>query len=276
VAVVRNAAARLTPAEREAWDRDGFVVVRGALQQAEADTLYDAVWARYRAAGEPSVTTFTELPVFAFDQCFRDVIDNSAVIGRVVDLMGEDIQVMSTQHMIRFPAATGHVGWHADGANTSEGYSGYPRAIGAGSLLQLKVLYALHDLTDERSGVTRVIPGSHRRPNDGVRGAGEEPAGAMPVLLGKGDAVLFHQGIWHSPGNVLRDEPRVTLFYAYNYIWARPYDYDVVDEEHLRLMNSVQRRLLSPHPPGPSSRFYSAPGTSLRSLLGMTPTRADA
>jgi ectoine hydroxylase len=260
---------RLTEVERASWARDGFVVVPGALTATEADTLHAATWARYRAAGEPTGITFTELPVFQYDQCFRDVIDNRAVIGRVVDLMGEDIQVMSTQHMIRFPSAAGHAGWHADGMSTSDGYSGYPLAVESTSLLQLKVLYALHDLTDEGSGVTRVVPGSHRRPNRAVQDEQGEPEGAIPVLLGKGDAVLFHQALWHSPGNVLRDEPRVTLFYAYNYLWARPYDYDSVDDATLELMNPVQRRLLQPHPPGPPSRFYSPSATSLRALLGI-------
>jgi ectoine hydroxylase-related dioxygenase (phytanoyl-CoA dioxygenase family) len=72
-----------------------------------------------------------------------------------------------------------------------------------------------------------VIPGSHRRnslpqpaPGERVR----QPAGAMPVLARRGDALIFDRRLWHSRSDNLSPITRKAIFCAYTYRWIRPRD----------------------------------------------------
>lgn len=264
---------RLTSVERDSWDSAGYIVVPGALSPDEANEMHATVMERARSAGAPTGPVYSEHRLWRAGQLFRDVVDSPRTIGRVIDLIGEDIQLMSAEYIIRFRHRTESL-WHVDGADTSDGVGGFPKGIKAGSLLQVKVGIALHDLVTPDSGVTRVVPGSHLLENSRVgryKGTGEEPPGAVSVRLAKGDAMIFHQSIWHTGGLVERDEPRVMLFYGYNYLFCRPFDYDIVPTEELDACNDVQRRLLAPFEGAGDrpSRFFGRPSKSLCQLLGM-------
>lgn len=272
--------ARLTIAQRDEFWSEGFIRVPEALSEAECDQIVEAMWRRQEALGTPPGKNASEFAVWRFDPCFLDVMDNRRVLGLAIDLMGEDIQVMSTQYMIRWPGRE-DANWHVDGPALADLGWGYPPALPPQSLTQIKAAYALHDLTEPDSGVTLVSPGSHWLPNSGVDEyvkTGTEPANAIARTMKKGDAFLFHQSVWHSPGSIGRDQPRLMLFYAYNYVWAYPFDWEPVSEEVFNALNPTQRRLLLPFhdvdgplPETPHvGRYYQAPQPRLRALLGMT------
>lgn len=268
-----RAIARLSQAERDSWEAAGYIIVKEALSPDLADELHELALGHYHEDGSPAQPVYSTHRLWEREQPFRDVMNCPNTIGRVVDIIGEDIQLMSAEYIIRFRENTQAL-WHVDGADTSDGVGGFPPGILPGSLMQIKVGYALHDLLTPDCGVTRIVPGSHTIPNSRVgpyKLTGEDPAGAVPVFLAKGDAIIFHQSIWHTGGLVARDEPRVMLFYGYNYLFCRPFDYDQIPGEQLSECDPVQRRLLSPFAEGQTrqSRFYGLASENLRDLLGM-------
>jgi ectoine hydroxylase len=269
---------RLDARLRDSFWSKGFVRVPNALTEQRCDEIVEAMWRRHAEAGTEGADSFTEFAVWRYDQCFRDVMDNPHVVGLAVDLMGEDIQLMSAQHMIRWPGRKQEF-WHTDGAAVAGLGFGYPPVIPSQALMQLKITYALHDLSDPRSGITLAVPGSHRLPNNGVNEyvrSGTTPDDAVPMTMAKGDAIIFHQAVWHSAGHVESDDPRLVLFYAYNHVWSHPYDFahDDVDPRLYEQLNPVQQRLLKPFhnvEKRTIGRWYQAPRPSLRTLLGMGP-----
>ena len=92
---------------------------------------------------------------------------------------------------------------------------------------QCNIILALTDIGPE-DGPTMVVPGSHKsnfpHPNVGDYQAGDrmdDLEGAVPVLLKKGDAVLFVDGLMHggSSRTSTEGERRVTI-YRYGPLWA--------------------------------------------------------
>ncbi len=262
---------RATAAMCEEFWRQGFLRIPHALSAAECDAIIELVHERARLVGW-SHGSATEFAVWRIDRRFAEVVDHPSVIGIAVDIMGEDIQLMSAQYVVRNPGVSQQF-WHTDGPMTTTWGYGYPPVVPPQSLLQLKVAYALHDL-DARSGVTRVVPGSHLLPTSGAfdaNGSPAQPEGAVPLEMAKGDAVLLHQSLWHSPADVENDQPRLMLFYAYNHVWAYPFDYRSVTDEEYERLTPVQRRLVRPFPDSADAigLGYEAPSPSLTQLLEM-------
>lgn len=115
----------------------------------------------------------------------------------------------------------------------------------AGMELQIGVMWALNDFTEENGG-TRVVPGSHRflrswhLPNLENWESAEMPAGSALFYLGS---------MWHGGGANQGNEPRLGLINVYSLGWLR--------QESNQYLH---------HPPEVAARF----GPRLRALLGYT------
>jgi len=149
---------------------------------------------------------------------------------------------------------------------------------------QVNILMALTDI-GPGDGPTIVVPGSHKSnmPHPevadhtyGGKKASELPTGAIEAHLGKGDALLFVDGIMH--GGVGRTNPgerRVTI-YRYGPSWARTrYGYQY-SKELLARLTPERRRILEPVPPilpGTLEIPHEAPVVATReqSKAGPTP-----
>ena len=259
----------LTPEQVVEWETRGFVTIPNALSDAECDELFDAVTRR----AEPQLATgpalASEMATFKQDQCFRDVMDHRALLPVAIDLLGEHIRMMSTQWLVRMPAGAEDTRvWHPDGPIYP-----YPAVRGVTPLLQLKANIALHDQSSGEYGNTNVIPGSHHVDHATMQAAIAKCGNDLPTAVewapNKGDAIFFHQGVWHTNGNNRSDGPRVNLFYAWCHQWMSPYDYADADltPDVLALMNPVQRRLLT----GPENDYaWRLFGHGEREVAGAT------
>jgi ectoine hydroxylase-related dioxygenase (phytanoyl-CoA dioxygenase family) len=72
-------------------------------------------------------------------------------------------------------------------------------------------MWALTDFT-EANGATRLIPGSHLRPDNPDYGA---PYDSVPAEMAKGSVLVWHGSLWHGGGANATSEPRVGI--AMNY-----------------------------------------------------------
>jgi ectoine hydroxylase-related dioxygenase (phytanoyl-CoA dioxygenase family) len=77
----------------------------------------------------------------------------------------------------------------------------------------------LNDFTIE-SGATRLVPGSHRRPQypaDGVRQPDE-----ITVQAPAGSVLIYNGSSWHGGGEKLKDLPRWSVIISYGRWWMKP------------------------------------------------------
>ena len=237
----------LSPEQRDAFDRDGFLIIRNAI---DADTI-----ARLIAAGDRLVASDRIADrqrsndrydgfrnAVALDPALEPVLTWGATVPLVAQLMGPHLQ-LHTSHLIwkhADPAGTPDThrdpGWHRDVATLTRDIpdARMPR-------VEIKVMYYLTPCAGPYHGQTRFVPGSHRTP---YRPDGSDPPGAVEPLLNAGDAVLFENRTLHAAGPNRSGRTRKTLVFGYSHRWMRPDDYLVQSAELLARLDPVGRALV--------------------------------
>ena len=244
---------RLTPEQRADFERDGFIILRGALTPAEVAHyigVVDDIDARFRAERglTPDATVEVRNSV-AYAPELLPLLDHPVAFPLMVDMLGWNIQMTTSHVFVRTPnpaeaANFKAIGWHADGPNprperllTAQGP--------AETRIYAKIGYFLTDLSQPDRGNLRLIPGSHLcadRPE--IDPATGEPRGAIQVSTNPGDAVLFENRTWHAVGPNHSDLARKNIYFGYCYRWVKPIDYITQSPELLAVATPVQRQLL--------------------------------
>jgi ectoine hydroxylase len=220
----------------EEFERNGFVVVPGALDRAELaglEAAVDRVWQEEAQSRGP----LHRLAFAGLDDAFLELVDHPVCLPLVAEALGWNIYVYHCHLDVHPPEA--RVGsswrWHQDGGRQNvELAPPRPR-------LSVKVAYFLTDVPTAEHGALRVVPGSHGRdtlPRD------QEPAGAVPVLVEAGSAVIFDRRLWHARGDNASDRTRKALFYGYTHRWIRPRDEPMIDTGRLARLTPLRRQLL--------------------------------
>lgn len=105
--VVREAElSPVTPGERSRFERDGFLVVPGALSGIELAELVDAVdgvWDRRRAPGTNRNEPLHLLAFLGEDERFLQLLDHPATLPLVADVLGWNISVTTAISTSRRP-----------------------------------------------------------------------------------------------------------------------------------------------------------------------------
>ena len=246
--------ARLTAGQRAAFARDGFLVITGVLDNAEIarwTAVVDRLERLERASKGAGELGFVEVRnAIAKDHELLDLITHPGVFPIIADLMGPEIQVHTTHSMVRRSARPGTPadfkasGWHRDGM------AQIPTVHGTCPWLYTKVGIFLTDLSVPGRGNLRVIPGSHLRAEMPARtdAAQIDPDGAVEVLTGPGDVVIFQQALWHSVGPNTSAIARKNIYMSYSQRWLRPIDYLVQDSGLMGKASAIQRQLLGEYP----------------------------
>ena len=244
--------ARLTPQQQRLWDSDGFLLIRGSLSHSEVTRILASAAAL--AIGAAAGSVLNVFNVVEKDDAFLDLIDHPSVLGIVADLMGANLQLLISQLMIRPPTSSRPLGWHHDGPKP---YT-FPRIGAVAPLINLKIGWFLTDVAGENQGNLVVVPGSHRL---GVRPAGMpaekfehsaaetieamvEMPGALQITARAGDAILFHNGLWHSVAPSVLTRDRIVLYYGYGPSWLRLNDRSAPSPEVVARSSPVRQQLL--------------------------------
>jgi ectoine hydroxylase len=243
----------MTPDQRRLFEETGYLIIPDALPPELVERLRAASLRLYeeaRAREGLGPHQFWELRgCLPHDDAFRELLDWPATFPLAVEILGPNLQLL-TSHLTILPPAPPDAdrakkggGWHRDGGTSAtEMTEPHPR-------LFLKVGYWLSDTTDPNSGAMRLIPGSHRMTGRPPTLPGEsDPVGALDLRVTPGTAVLFEQRVWHTRGNNYSDETRIGLFMGYSYRWIRPMDWIVYPPELLARCNPIQRQLLGDVP----------------------------
>lgn len=244
---------RLQTEQRRAFDEDGFLVVRGALDRLTVERLVAAGDRRAKPfLDKPEVLDKAEYnhldlrPGLLRDETFLSLVANSATVPLVVQLLGPNVHLHSTALIYKRPdspdAPAFRRGWHRDIRIPKDlGHRGLPR-------VGIKVCYCLTDFHQPSSGMTLFARGSHRADSPLVVPEGEvDPPGAevCDLRLDAGDAVLFENRVYHTAAPNRGSRVARVLMYGYAYRWMKPEVYlDPPDARTLRLAGPVTRQLL--------------------------------
>lgn len=236
---------RLTAEERDFFNRQGYLTVENALDEATVNKLVavvDRVDARERSAGQQgkllSVTNIVHE-----DEALVDLLDRPAVFPKVWGILGWNIYLYHSHLDVTPPADEAalrwRVAWHQDSMRVNDEIETHPRPR-----LSLKVGYYLTDVSQLGRGNTLIVPGSHLRdeidcPNDGQT----SPAGAEPLCVRPGTAVLVDRRIWHSRSANESGQTRKVIWLGYSYRWLRPKDPMTVSHLYPRL-DPIRRQIL--------------------------------
>ncbi len=235
----------LTDDDRAVVEREGYLLVRGALDAPMIEALLavsEREDARYRqvvGVGPHHVLNLHDL--VARDELWLELIDLPTTIAKVWGVLGWHIQLFHTQLIVTPPAppgaGRGAYGWHQDNNRMNLDLETTPQPR-----VSLKVGYFLTDLPHEGMGNLAVVPGSHlgSRPD---ASSDEPPEGAIEIIADAGDAVLFDRRLWHAASTNTSDRTRVFVTYGYSYRWLRPKS-AMQPADHFAHVDPIRRQLL--------------------------------
>jgi hypothetical protein len=282
----------LTDAEAERFERDGYLIVEGALSEPRRAAL-DAFVSNLESvyyAGRParrfgSRSRFPHgvrpVPLGAsveFHDVVRapqvmDLVDDEMLLPKVAGVLGWNIYTYLASAVASPPTDAGADvarrvadGWHQDSSRVNDDLDDDPRPR-----LSVKVAWFLTDVTEPGRANMWIIPGSHRC-ND--RPADAATAG-IPLCVPAGSAVLFDRRLWHSASPNVSDITRRVVFVGYTYRWLRPHD-DMNVTTLLRTASPLRRQLLGHAPDATSNYSPDDEDVPLRALMagGRTPAPA--
>jgi len=233
----------LTSQEREAWERDGYFIRRGFVQDEVGAAMSRELVALLRrdppsehqgeaaymiddallVQPESKVPQGARAPEDFVAKVFnahlvggaRDFAHDSRTAAIVTELIGPDVDVFQTQYILKNAGAWGQP-WHQDSY-----YFDFDQQP------QIGLWLAITRATPE-NGCLSVLPGSHRLPvqrhdaddrpgaNQGytiVRGLNESRA--VPVLMEPGDLLVFHSYLLHRSVDNRASERREAMVYHY-------------------------------------------------------------
>lgn len=246
-ATVLEASEGFTDERRQAFERDGYLLIEGALPSAQVGPLIEAVdraWAGQRGVRDTGIAEPLHLLAFCgLDARFLELLDHPSTLPLVVDLLGPNIFMYHCHLDVHPPEPEGAAVpwmWHQDGGVQNRDLETDPRPR-----LSVKVAYFLTDVSELGRGNFVVLPGSHRR-NRIQRPQVDHTdlPGATPILAHPGDAVLFDRRLWHMRSRNRSMLTRKVLFYAYTYRWIRPRDELTVRPELFGEITPVRAQLL--------------------------------
>jgi ectoine hydroxylase len=226
----------LTEAERERFDRDGYLVVEGALQRGEVDAVrrelaaaaagaegygYDHQAGELLLAGGGLRSVANPLAVAPV---VLDVALHPGFFPRIAGLFGGAVRLLSNEYFITPAGARPRLGWHRDATDEN-----FPTIELGSSLLLVNCLVLLSDV-DSRNGPTLAVPGSQRWGRDHPLPAGAlgnpDPrtlAGHVELGGGAGTAVFFDARLLHAQSENASDVERHALVFVYGYRWMRAF-----------------------------------------------------
>ncbi len=248
----------LTDDERVEFERDGYLLVRGALGANTIEpllTLAERYDAAYRA--EPNVGPFHVLNLHDLvgrDGAFLELVDAAATFPKVFGVLGWNIQLFHTQLIVTPPAppdaGAGSYGWHQDNNRMNLDFETpppHPR-------VSVKIGYFLTALPEPHMGNLCVVPGSHLFGRPGPAGS-LAPEHAVELTASPGDAVVFDRRLWHAASTNTSQSTRVFLTYGYAYRWLRPKSAMELSTLLGTCSEPVRRQLLGAAPTGANGYF---------------------
>ncbi len=243
----------LTTEQRQAFDEDGFLVVRDVLDKQTVEQLIEAGDRRARAflnkpelLGKEEYNHLDLRPGLLKEKAIFSLLAHSPTVPLVVQLLSPNIQLHSLSLIYKRPVSAEGApfrrGWHRD--------IRIPKDLGNRNLprVGIKICYCLTDFQKPNSGMTLFARKTHLRPEALKIRKGQidpEDVEVCDLKLNAGDAVLFENRIFHTAAPNRSDRTSKVLMYGYAYRWLKPEVYlETPDETLLQKADPITRQLL--------------------------------
>ena len=236
----RRAPPGFSPAQREAFDRDGFITIPGAIPPEDVRRYVAAI--DRCAAADPAFNPkefYSPENIAPRDPVFAELIDHERHIGFAYDLYGELTKLQLSQCMIR-PQGGWYNLWHPDGPRALP----YTVLIPPATPAVLKISYWLTDHPRPKMGNLVVMPGSHRQQYFDAYDTDGSVPGEHIVMAKAGDMTVMHCSCWHRVEANDSDVLRKNFFYAYCPSWLVAQDRYVNDAAWLETLTRERRILM--------------------------------
>ena len=200
-------------------DEHGYALVEGLLPPNDVEERMAAL--RHLLAVTPTgrndfegFRTQRVYAVFAKTRAFDDLAVHPLLLGALDHALGPHYQFSAPVALQIGPGESAQI-LHRD-----EDIYPLPRPHAP---VVLNSMWALCDFT-ERNGATRLVPGSHRWPEDRLPREDE----TVPVTMPAGSVLVYLGGLWHGGGANTTDRPRPGLLLEYVVSWLRPQETHLV------------------------------------------------
>ncbi|HEX2034010.1 MAG TPA: phytanoyl-CoA dioxygenase family protein [Chloroflexota bacterium] len=247
----------LEPAQKAAFERDGYLVVRGLYSPHEIaemrerfnrivcapETAHKGLRFSYEPAEELAkrpvdpnnprgVWLIMDTPLA--DDYWFDQIREPRIVNIMGDLLGPDVNFFNGKARLKPPGYVNRQGWHQD----------WPYERHTTPDLAAAIVYL--DDTGPGEGATRVVPGSHRRgewPHDERKSipdeAVEEPG--VELVAQAGDVAFIHVMVVHRAGDNPSERSRSAIINEYKSAAAKPLEYQPLAFNELPLLRGGRR-----------------------------------
>ncbi len=242
----------MSTAEREQFDRDGYLIVRGALSPDEVDfyrNALDRVYTSQQAAGTIATgASMHQLSAVANCGEAAGLLDHPVTFSYIWSILGWNVHVYHSHLDVHPPLPSKRpfrFEWHQDGGRQNREIETDPRPR-----LSVKLAYWLSDVSEPGRGNFKVVPGSHLKnwidgpPRRDVEWP--DPEGAIEVCANPGDVVVFDRRLWHARSDNYSDITRKAMFFGYTLRWIaiRDENEGIWTSDWADQLNPVQRQLL--------------------------------
>jgi ectoine hydroxylase-related dioxygenase (phytanoyl-CoA dioxygenase family) len=202
-------------------DEHGYALVEGLLPPDDVAARLAALDGLFAATptGRNSFEGFHTqriYAVFAKTRAFDDIAVHPLLLGALDHALGPHYQFSAPVALQIGPGEQAQV-LHRD-----EAVYPLPRPHAP---VVMNSMWALCDFT-EANGATRLIPGSHRWPED--RQPTPDESEVVQATMPAGSVLIYHGGLWHGGGANTSDRPRPGLILEYVVSWLRPQETQLV------------------------------------------------
>lgn len=226
----------LSPAQRHAWDSQGFFIVKGYADESTLRSMQGEILdlIRRTEGGESILPAFIQTEeriaddterledrvskVFRIHRelsAFHDFACDPLLGNMLADLLGPDIDCFLSQFIFKLPGALGQP-WHQDAF-----YFHFDRGPQVGAWLAMTE-------ANLDNGPLRILPASHTEPVHDVVPDRREHAnlgyveivdtntsGQKPVLMQPGDLLIFHSHLLHCSTDNASKQMRAAMVYHF-------------------------------------------------------------
>jgi ectoine hydroxylase len=239
-------------AQRAEFDKNGYLIIPGALTPDEVGHYRDALDRVYQTAeADRQIQPGGSLhQLSAVANCPEAIglIDHPVTFPYIWSILGWNVHAYHSHLDVHPPLPTRRpfrFEWHQDGGRQNREIETDPRPR-----LSVKLAYWLSDVSEAGRGNFKVVPGSHL--TNWVSGPPRrdvewpDPEGAIEVTASPGDVVLFDRRLWHARSDNYSTYTRKAMFFGYTYRWIAMRDENdgIWSADWADQITPVQRQLL--------------------------------
>ncbi|MFI9645040.1 phytanoyl-CoA dioxygenase family protein [Streptomyces sp. NPDC052040] len=202
--------------EWETFERDGILILEDVLGASEITALRDIV--------DTHATKTRQGNIVALDDRFVPLIDHPQHIGRMFDVYGDMLKLLSSEFFRREPGQTIRNNWHFDGPRLLP-FSVFGNRVP----LRIKVGYWLTALPEKDMGNLVYIPGSHRWDHLPQYHTHEPHPQEKRLTVKAGAMTLMWGGLWHRVDANHSRTTRRNIFLEYGPSWLVASDRVITD-----------------------------------------------